>query len=265
MRYARSSLSFSKAIPKKRASQREKNQKKMKSRLFRELGQRLLGLVYPRKCVLCDMRIAPFEACVCTECALELAHYSELHSHARERLLGSPLVKSLSSPFAYQHTHGVHRLIVALKYEGIREVAGFIVRSAIYGGVLQPHPQDIDLIVPVPITQERLQQRGFNQAALLAQHLSAYYHAPLEEHLVIHHPGSISQTKLSREERQKNARHAFGLTPESARRERVTGKRILLVDDVLTTGATLLAVCDLLESCGVQEVHIFVAAVAVRH
>lgn len=233
-------------------------------RLLRELGELILGLVYPRKCVLCDMRIAPFEACVCTECALELAHYSELHSRASERLLGSPLVKSLSSPFAYQHGHAVYRLIVALKYEGIREVADFIVRTSRYRGALKPQPQDIDLILPVPISQEHLDQRGYNQAGLLARRLSRYYQAPVEEHLLLRQRGSISQTKLTREERRENAQRSFALTPERQLRESIAGKRVLLVDDVLTTGATLLAICDLLEGCGVSEVHIFVAAVAVR-
>lgn len=236
----------------------------MKKRLWHELGEHLLGFIYPRLCVLCGMRVAPFEACVCTECALEMAHYSELHYRAQERLYGSPLIQSLSSPFAYQHENSAHRLIIALKYYGAREVASFIVHTAIREGVLNFTSEDIDLILPVPISKKRREERGFNQATLLARHLSTHLQKPVDERYLLRRGRSTSQTKLSREERRENAQHAFYLTPNEALRRQLAGKRILLVDDVLTTGSTLLTLCDLLESCGVREVHVFVASVAVR-
>lgn len=233
-------------------------------RLIRDLREHLLGLIYPRLCILCGMRVAPYEACVCTECALDLAHYEEKHMRASERLLGTPIIQSLSSPFAYQHDSPTHRLIIALKYQGVREVAGFIVHTALYEEALHPKPGEIDLILPVPISRKHLGIRGFNQAGLLAKELSDYYQAPVVEDLILRHSSSTSQTKLSREDRRENARNAYYLTPKEDRLMRLAGKRILLVDDVLTTGATLLAICDLLEQCGVTTVHIFVSAVAIR-
>lgn len=235
------------------------------NRLWRELGEQLLGLIYPRTCLLCGMRIAPFEACVCTECALGMAHYSELHTHATERLLGSPLVQSLSSPFAYQHESTTHRLITALKYEGIEEAAGFIVRTAHHRQALLPPPEGIDGILPVPASRKRMIQRGFNQATLLARALQHYYPVSLIENVILRTSESVSQTKLSREERRENARLSYRLTTKSKRLKALEGKRLLLVDDVLTTGATLLTICDLLEQIGVREVHVFVGAVAIRH
>ena len=183
---------------------------------------------------------------------------------ASERLLGTPIIQSLSSPFAYQHDSPTHRLIIALKYRGVREVAGFIVRTALYEEALHPKPGEIDLILPVPISRKHLGIRGFNQAELIARELSGYYQVPVEEGLILRHSSSTSQTKLSREDRRENARNAYYLTPKEDRLMRLAGKRILLVDDVLTTGATLLAICDLLEQCGVTTVHIFVSAVAIR-
>ena len=80
---------------------------------------------------------------------------------------------------------------------------------------------------------------------------------------VLRHRGSHSQTALDRDARRENAQAAFYLTDKTERLQELRGKRILLVDDLLTTGSTLLVLTDLLEQCGVSEVHIFVAAVAI--
>ena len=148
-------------------------------------------------------------------------------------------------------------------HRGYAEVADFIVRTALTEGRLQPAVGSIDFILPVPIEDTRLEKRGYNQAALLAQALSThYYHVPCREDFLLRHRKSHSQTTLHREERMENARKAFYLTPRRELLDELKGKRILLVDDILTTGSTLLSLCDLLESCGVREVHVFVSAVA---
>ena len=69
---------------------------------------------------------------------------------------------------------------------------------------------------------------------------------------------------MDRDARRENAQAAFYLTDKTERLQELRGKRILLVDDLVTTGSTLLALTDLLERCGISEVHVFVAAVAVR-
>ena len=223
----------------------------------------LTDLIFPRTCALCGMRLGLREHCVCLECGQLLPRYDELFYHASERLLGSPLFSSLSAPFTYQHGSAGYKLIIALKYRGYAEVADFIVRTALTEGRLQPALGSIDFILPVPIEDTRLEKRGYNQAALLAQALSTqYYHVPCREDFLLRHRKSHSQTTLHREERMENARKAFYLTPRRELLDELKGKRILLVDDILTTGSTLLSLCDLLESCGVREVHIFVSAVA---
>ena len=105
---------------------------------------------------------------------------------------------------------------------------------------------------------------GYNQSALLGAALARHYSVPCREGYLLRHRGSHSQTTLDKEERRENAQAAFFLPASPSHTEELRGKRVLLVDDLLTTGATLLSLTDLLEQCGVREVHVFVAAVAVR-
>ena len=202
-----------------------------------------LDLLYPRPCAICGRRLALSERCLCLECASRLPRYHEEHTCASERLLGSPLIRSLSALSIYHHDEDSHRLITSLKYSGYRELAPFIIRTALSEGRLRPQRGDIDLILPVPIEPQRLASR--------ADSLGRYR-------------GSHSQTTLHRQQRMLNAQRAFYLTKAALQQGVLQGQRVLLVDDLLTTGSTLHALCDLLEAAGVAEVHVFVAAVAIR-
>ena len=91
----------------------------------------LVDLFFPRTCAICRMRLGEHEHCVCMECALTLPRYCPSYVRAEERLLGSPLIRSLSAPFIYQHGNPTYELIIALKYRGYGEVADFVVRTAL--------------------------------------------------------------------------------------------------------------------------------------
>ena len=224
----------------------------------------ILDLFYPRPCAICGRRLGRSERCLCLECASRLPRYHEEHTSASERLLGSPLIRSLSALTIYHHDEDSHRLITSLKYSGYRELAPFIVRTALSEGRLHPQPGDIDLILPVPIEPQRLAYRGHNQAMLLAEALAVYYGCPARADYLGRYRGSHSQTTLHRQQRMLNAQQAFYLNKAALQQGVLQGQRVLLVDALLTTGSTLHALCDLLEEAGVAEVHVFVAAVAIR-
>ena len=224
----------------------------------------ILDLLYPRPCAICGRRLALSERCLCLECASRLPRYHEEHTCASERLLGSPLIRSLSALSIYHHDEDSHRLITSLKYSGYRELAPFIIRTALSEGRLRPQRGDIDLVLPVPIEPQRLEARGYNQAMLLAEALAAYYGCPARADYLGRYRGSHSQTRLHRQQRMLNAQRAFYLNKAALQQRVLQDQRVLLVDDLLTTGSTLHALCDLLEEAGVAEVHVFVAAVAIR-
>ena len=155
---------------------------------------------------------------------------------------------------------GVMRdLVHGLKYGDRHEVTnlfGRLLRSA--GSELL---RDADLIMPVPLHRVRLWKRRFNQAAILAGRLSAATGLPIELSALRRVRRTASQVGLSRGERQHNVAAAFAVAPGAA--PRIRGKRIVLVDDVITTGATLGACAQALQDAGAARVDCLALAMVV--
>lgn len=155
-------------------------------------------------------------------------------------------------------------LVHALKYEGWRELAPYMGRcmaaAARAGGWAATGPTVGGrtsrgaewTVVPVPTTPHRMRERGYNQAALLARVVASELELPLADAL-LRRAGGGSQTRLSPKERQENVRGAFVAGPAAIE---VRDRRVLFVDDVLTTGATAgAAACTLMEA-GAREVRL---------
>jgi len=117
-----------------------------------------------------------------------------------------------------------------------------------YAGWELPAP---DLMVPVPLHPKRLRQRGFNQSGLLAGQFARKIKVPVWFDIMIRKNQTQPQTRLKREERLKNVKGAF----EISGADRVRGRRVLLIDDVFTTGTTLSECARTLKRGGASEVH----------
>jgi len=115
---------------------------------------------------------------------------------------------------------------------------------------------DVDVVVPIPVPYDRLIERGYNQAALIARPLAAALSAPLGARILRRNAASVKQASLNRRDRLTNLQGAFSLRDERS----VEGKRVLLVDDVTTTGATLAACQALMERAGARCVDSVVVA-----
>ena len=116
-----------------------------------------------------------------------------------------------------------------------------------------------DLILPVPLHPKRLRWRGFNQSGLLARQVSRATGVPMDPFVLLREKETLPQTQLSEEERRRNVRGAFALNPQRS----VDGKRILLVDDVYTSGATVNECSRTLNRAGAKEVIVLTLARAV--
>jgi len=146
-------------------------------------------------------------------------------------------------------------LISAFKFESQAGLAYFLGLQMQHTPAIAELVKACDFVVPVPLSDQRLRQRGFNQALLLAQQLCSQ--RCLEQGL-IRWRDTAAQSGLSRQDRLLNLAHAFMVPPQSA--QRLRGARVVLVDDVMTTGATLRACTQALLAAGVAKVDVVVLA-----
>jgi ComF family protein len=115
---------------------------------------------------------------------------------------------------------------------------------------------DYSLIIPVPLHIKRLRQRGFNQSLILAHALAKKWHIPVNFSLLKRHKFTLTQTGLNKAERNKNIKGAF----EVSDKKNITGKNVILVDDVYTTGATINECAKILTKAGAQKVTVLTLA-----
>ncbi len=229
------------------------------------LGSWLTGLLYPRgaNCLCCGHpRLAAETDCLCPACR-EALKARRIPPGACPRCLNpvkhgqicaycaSPFMRDVEKVYApYRFGGAVRELIHAFKFDACGEAAPLLMDA-----MADALPdRDFDCLVPVPLHKRRLRQRGFNQSLLLAEGLSARTGLPAREMLArlsYHRPQSRSDAK----QRLKNVEGAFSALPE------VMGQRVLLVDDVRTTGSTAAACAKALKARGAKSVSLCVCAV----
>ena len=251
------------------------------------LGNAIADLLFPPRCVACHRfgawlcagcladirRIRPP---VCAHCGAALsprgvesgggarpgvgARRAEFEGAAGELL---PLcAQCQKAPFQLDglracafHSGPLRKAIHQFKYEGLRSLAaplGLLMSQA----WPEVAPDDgFDAIVPVPLHRARQRERGYNQAALLAREFSPSVHCPVVEDELVRVRATAPQIDLSVEERRANVQHAFKCSRGS-----LAGKRVLLVDDVCTTGATVEAAAAALYQAGAASVWCYTLA-----
>jgi ComF family protein len=202
--------------------------------------QDFVQLFFPRICVGCERPLLRGEHWLCSHCLLDLPatnYHRWLGNPVYERLLGRLPVTSAQAFLHFRKDSIAQRLLHELKYNGQPELGVFLGR--VYGERLTSETRERwDAIVPVPLHPTRQRRRTYNQSERFATGLAEQVDAPVAQ-LLVREQATETQTRKDRAHRWENMQHAFCVADAAA----VTGKRILLVDDVITTGATL-------EACG---------------
>lgn len=207
--------------------------------LIAQLWRDFVQLVFPDLCAGCRTALLAEEKMICTECrlAFPLTHF---HRNPTDNAMFDKFKGRLpiahASAFLHFSDGGIAQSLAhEIKYNGRCELGVLLGRW--YG--FQLATADIaarfDCLVPVPLHRERQKQRGYNQAACFAQGISETTGIPMREDLVFRRKATHSQVGMQRDQRSDNTADAFRLFPEAS----AEGLRVLLVDDVVTTGATI--------------------------
>lgn len=218
----------------------------MKNRSLRHYFRACADVFFPRHCVECGARLALDEQQLCVSCLhqLPLVRFSSFSENPMaDRFVGLFPVRRAASCFHYRKGAAVNRILFALKYHDNPQVGYVLGRFMARMLAARGFFEGVDVILPVPLSRMRRWQRGYNQSEWLARGVAAVTGIPVCCHAVRRVRNNPSQTRLDRWGRLENVDSIFRLTGHSSV---LSGKHILLMDDVFTTGATILSLCDTL-------------------
>lgn len=202
-------------------------------------------LFFPSNCLVCGKRLHTLEQSLCLVCELKMPRTSFEKKEANpisQVFWGRVPVNCGTSLFRFEKGSVYQSLLHDLKYRGNRK-AGLYLGRMLGGSLLDTSFSNCDLMVPVPLHRRKLKQRGYNQSELIARGASEITGIPVAKRLIVRKSYGHSQTSKNRQERFENMAEAFRLSNHSPN---LDDKRILLIDDVITTGATLEACCRVL-------------------
>ncbi len=228
--------------------------------------ENLLSILYPRRCPVCGKvvegegrlicpscigKFSPVSSPVCKKCGKEI--YDETLEFCKD--CGSRYHAFDHGMALYNYDETARRSISQIKYDNRREYIDFFAYAIALRYADTIRRLDVDGIVPVPIHPSRKRKRGFNQAEILAYELAEKLGLAVYPDMIVRDKKTIPQKDLTASERAKNLKDAFrpGVIPDGVR-------KILIVDDIYTTGATMDACAGALKDAGVEKVYFVVIA-----
>ncbi|HRE38330.1 MAG TPA: phosphoribosyltransferase family protein [Chitinophagaceae bacterium] len=209
--------------------------------LLREIKESVLHLLFPHVCTGCGSDLLSKDSALCMRCVEAMPETQfELHAGnpAEKTFWGRLPVAAASAQFYFTKESLMQHLMHQLKYKGNKELG--IQLGRIMGEQLKNSGRfPVDALIPLPLFPAKERRRGYNQATVLCHGMAETMHVPVLNTVITRPQHTETQTKKGRIERWKNMEGKFVLTDKAA----IENKHILLVDDVVTTGATL-------EACG---------------
>ena len=219
-------------------------------------------VVFPRQCAVCGRVLGSDEHHVCRACmaSMPVTGYHLVDFNPFEQLAeGRVPIEHATAYFFYDKQSPYVRIIHDAKYRNMPKIGRYIAAHA--AREIQPSGffNGIDLIVPVPIHFSKRASRGYNQTEYIARGISDITRIPVINAVRAAHAHN-TQTNLNAQQRLKNAQHIYDIHPRHAGQLR--HRHVLLVDDVVTTGATLLACAEALRAVEGVTVSLFTLAIA---
>lgn len=224
---------------------------------IKELG---LGFLFPRRCPICD-EIAPVGKKICPDCKKRVKYVGDQTCMR----CGKPVETSWTEycydcsrkrhefdqgKSVFLYSDGMKESMYRFKYQNKREYADFYAEEAVslYWRWIEEHRPEV--ILPIPMYEAKKKLRGYNQAEVFARALGREMDIPVESHFVKRIRNTVPQKKLNDIDRKKNLKGAFKIRPNI-----VKYKKVLLVDDIYTTGSTIDAVANELKMAGIEQIY----------
>lgn len=232
--------------------------------LLKKYGADLFGLFYPNICLACKTNLLNGEQIICYRCESELpktGHWNTPSNALINRFAGRVNIEGAAAMFYFNKGGSVQHLLHQLKYAGRQDVGEYIGKGLGHklkseGAVIS----NIDIVVPVPLHFKKLRKRGYNQCDPFAKGIAEILEVPFSDSALERKHENVSQTGKNRFERWENVAEIFAVAEPG----KLQGKHVLLVDDVVTTGATAEACLQTILKINNTRASFAAIAVAVR-
>lgn len=209
---------------------------------IKNIANDFLHLIYPHVCLGCGSDVLETEEIICSECFANLPvtnYFNYEDNPVQQRFAGRLMVQHAGSTFHFTTKSVMQNIVFAVKYRGNRDAGIFLGKQTGRALLETEWYKDIDVIVPLPLNKRKLQQRGYNQAELIANGIASVIGKPVLDNVAMRKVYTKTQTHKDRIGRWQSMQYVFMVNDAAA----LHNKHVLLVDDIVTTGATL-------EACG---------------
>lgn len=229
---------------------------------IKDIFNHFIGIFYPNLCCACGNNLAVGEEVICMNCLLHLPR-TQLHlerdNKLEKRFWGKVEIERASAFYYFEKGSKYRTILHQLKYKDGKQIGFAIAKYAAAELLESPDFQSIDYIVPVPLHPKKMAKRGYNQAECIADGLAAVMNIPVETSNLYRAIENPTQTKKSVYERWENTKGIFDIHDAQL----FENKHILIVDDVLTTGSTLIACAEAVKTkCPSARISVFTLAAA---
>ena len=220
----------------------------------------LIALFYPSTCIVCEKNLLKEEECICTQCLHKIPKtdcFKQTKNSVSKLFWGRVQLQNAVALYQFHKEGSVQKLIRQLKYEGGKSVGIFLGKQLGYALKESSFFSTIDYIIPIPLHPKKEKLRGYNQSKYIAKGIQEILQIKVNTKTLIRIENTDSQTRKKRFNRWENMMNSFALK----RPEKLIDTHILLVDDVVTTGATLEACAQKL--LAIKGVRVSIATIAV--
>lgn len=226
--------------------------------MLRRIFNEIIDFVLPPVCLCCDSPVEPGSEnrvkFLCPACYGKLERFKQAHPW-KEEYISLGIIDNSLSAFWFREGGEIQTLMHEMKYGKMKSVGRLFGREI---AALVSGDSNWDYVVPVPLHKARLRDRTYNQSEFIARGIGAVIKAEVLADCLIRTRYTGTQTKLNKQQRRENVKEAFVLN----QKYNIAGKNIILVDDVITTGATILECAQTLKQAGAGKVMVCSAAYA---